>query len=471
MDLKLELESDVMMNTNTSNNFVGKVKNRKVVHNATGSFLFILVMTTLIIALAIGFGWVVVPAGIKFAISTKAVISPDVNPDLYSAWIQPHVPVFLKVFLFNVTNPEDIKRGSPPIFKEIGPYVFLENRTKLNIQHYEETDTISYEEKINYNFQQTLSGNLELKDEITLVNIPFAPTVANGFISKGSLEQLQRTSFITRTVEEALFKGWVVQFLKKIEEDIGISLVDKNEFGILMQQNNTATGPYTVGRGTTDKSLFGKILKIGNNSKLDFWKEGSPCNEIDGTDGSIYPPFVNTDSVLRIYNADLCRSIYLTYNKSTNFEGIHGYHFTVPQSVLAAPTLSEENRCFCSYVEDEPERCIKRGALDLGPCREGAPIAISAPHFLDADPQYVADSGLVPDRTKHKTFIEIEPTTGIVINASKRIQINLILKRLKGIPAFSEVPELLFPLVWVDEVSFKNNLRHCQYQYSTLQII
>ncbi|ODM93945.1 Scavenger receptor class B member 1 [Orchesella cincta] len=389
------------------------------------------------------------------------IISPDVNPELYSAWIHPPVPIHLKVYLFNVTNSEEVQRGFRPKLLEVGPYVFRENRTKINIHHDEDTDTVTYKEHFTYHFEQQLSGDLKLQDEIIIINTPYVaaaikinnelPWPMDSFANM-ILIQYKESLFIRRTVEEILFKGWTVPFLQQIETDIGLTLVLNNTFGLLIGQNDSAQGPYTVARGVSDKSQFGTILKYKNESELSYWPKSSQCNKIQGSDGTIFSPFVEKRTVLKLFNSDLCRSLYLSYNQSIDFEGIKGYRFTVPPSVLADPRENNENHCFCPNMEHEPDKCLKKGTLDLGPCRDSAPVAMSTPYFLDADPQYLEESGLMPVRSEHETFLDIEPMTGIIMQASKRIQINLILKRVKGIASISKVPEMLFPLIWMDEV-------------------
>jgi len=102
------------------------------------------------------------------------VISPEVNPELYSAWVHPPVPVYLKIYLFNVTNANQVQNGSKPTFEELGPYVFRENRTKVNVHDDESADdAIMYEEHITYHFEQSLSGDAKLEDKITIINVPF----------------------------------------------------------------------------------------------------------------------------------------------------------------------------------------------------------------------------------------------------------------------------------------------------------
>ncbi|ODM93105.1 Scavenger receptor class B member 1 [Orchesella cincta] len=422
------------------------------------SIVIVLVALPLLF-LAVSLGWIIVPCIIRHEILKKAVISPEVNPELYSAWIHPPVPVYLKVYLFNISNPKEFQNGSKPKLLEMGPYIFRENRTKVNIHHDDATnDAITYEEHITYHFEQRLSGNAKLEDKITIINVPFAAAaikIAHDLpwpmndLAQMILINYKESLFIEKTVEEALFKGWKVPFLEKIEQDVGFTLIPSNEFGFFVGQNDTEQGPYTVSRGSEDKSSLGVILKFKNQSELDFWTKSSTCNQIQGTDGTIFSPFVQKSTVLRLFNPELCRSVYLTYTADTDFEGIRGYRFTAPASVMKDPTEGDENRCFCIY--DDDEKCLKQGALDLGPCREGAPIAMSTPHFLDANAEYIENSGLVPHRHKHETFLDIEPTTGIILQASKKIQVNLILKRVNGISSMSRVPEMLLPLVWADE--------------------
>ena len=79
---------------------------------------------------------------------------------------------------------------------------------------------------------------------------------------------------------------------------------------------------------------------------------------------------------------------------------------------------NEEDAWDISDCQDKSlklEACID-GLLDL----QGSynvPIIMSTPHFLDADPSlHEAIDGVDPDREKHITFLNIEPTTGFLTN-------------------------------------------------------
>lgn len=75
--------------------------------------------------------------------------------------------------------------------------------------------------------------------------------------------------------------------------------------------------------------------------------------------------------------------------------------------------ISDENKCFCPQGKDENGndifKCPINGLIDITPCLR-APILVSFPHFLMADPillKFV--SGLNPDEKLHSSYAYIEP--------------------------------------------------------------
>ena len=41
-----------------------------------------------------------------------------------SAWLNPPIKPLLKLYLFNITNPEEVLEGADPHTQELGPYVY-----------------------------------------------------------------------------------------------------------------------------------------------------------------------------------------------------------------------------------------------------------------------------------------------------------------------------------------------------------
>lgn len=89
------------------------------------------------------------------------------------------------------------------------------------------------------------------------------------------------------------------------------------------------------------------------------------------------------------------------------------------------------------------------GVFTLAPCKFNAPIYMSMPHFLDADPYYGSRvDGLKPDASKHEFYLDLEPRTGAPVTLSARVQLNVAISKPPGLVRFRNVPEIMFPVFW-----------------------
>ena len=62
--------------------------------------------------------------------------------------------------------------------------------------------------------------------------------------------------------------------------------------------------------------------------------------------------------------------------------------------------------------------------IHAGVCQGGAPIIMSAPHFYNGATELAnAVDGMNPNKDLHDTILDLEPITGIALNAHKRIQV------------------------------------------------
>lgn len=129
---------------------------------------------------------------------------------------------------------------------------------------------------------------------------------------------------------------------------------------------------------------------------------------INGTDSTIYAPFVTKQKVLQVFEAEVCRSIHLTYDREVEAEGIPGYRFALPKDIFSEE--NPDNQCFCK--EADKSNCPKSGVVSVGACKQGAPIFISNPYFLDADPSYAEPFGFQPNVTRHESYLILEPVIG-----------------------------------------------------------
>jgi len=246
-------------------------------------------------------------------------------------------------------------------------------------------------------------------------------------------------------------------------------------FGFFKGQNATKTW-WKINSGKYNLEDYNKVLEYNGMSELpaSWWDDFGPtpsaeksglrgiCHDIIGTDGLAYAPNVNKEDKIWLFNDQLCRSIWLTFQKEVDIDGIKTYQYSPDKEVFSMS--NPDNYCYCPRVKDcaveVPEndtwnmkgcdKC-KDGILSLQGC-QGAPVVMSTPHFLDGDPSLAeAIDGINPVRDAHVTYLNLEPMTGMPLQAHKRIQINVPLFQSKRFELLKNVIESLFPLVWVDE--------------------
>ena len=66
---------------------------------------------------------------------------------MYPNWREFPVPIHTSIRFFNVTNAEAVqKSGAKPHLVEVGPYVYLEDHTKVKMVHNIENGTVTYQQ-------------------------------------------------------------------------------------------------------------------------------------------------------------------------------------------------------------------------------------------------------------------------------------------------------------------------------------
>ncbi|XP_066983002.1 lysosome membrane protein 2-like isoform X2 [Macrobrachium rosenbergii] len=372
-------------------------------------------------------------------------------------FISPPVPIYMQFYLFHVTNPDDIRfHGAKPKLKQIGPYTYAEVRTKHNMTWNDDEGTVTYLQDKSYFFREDLSHGLKESDRITTINpimVAIAAKVQKLPIAIQAIVELaflrfRESLFITKNVGELLFKGYDAPLLSELIKYAGDPTNSKGKFGFFYPKNNTDDHPYEVKTGAKGLDDYLRIVKWNGNKSLSYWNDNY-CDMINGTDGTQFPPQVSKDQALYIYTSELCRSLYLTYEKEIDVHGVTTYRFIPPKDALEDPMVNPDNQCFCypniSY-------CLHASMLNMAPCAFDAPIVLSTPHFYQGNQEDIDSiDGLAPHKDEHETYLDIEPNTGVAMRAMKKMQLNVPLKRYGSFPSFKNVPEVIFPIVWVNE--------------------
>uniref|UniRef100_A0AAY4ERW3 Uncharacterized protein n=1 Tax=Denticeps clupeoides TaxID=299321 RepID=A0AAY4ERW3_9TELE len=377
---------------------------------------------------------------------TKIKLTPDSR--VFETWKNPPPPVFMEYFFFNITNPEDFLEGKAKAsVTEVGPFTYREYRGKENVTFFENgTRVAAYTPKTFVFLPERSVGDPDV-ELITTVNIP-AVAVMNKL--KGSffkatmvsvmMKNVKAGIFMTRTVNELLW-GYKDPLLTKIHTQ---SPEVEEYFGLMYKKNGSHDGEFVYYTGEKNYLDYGKIDTWNGQRAMTFWSSDY-SNMIKGTDGSVFHPFLTKEERLDIFTADLCR--YLPINE-VEVKGIPAYRFTPPRAVMASVKENPDNAGYCV----PPGNCLGSGVLKVDVCRKGVPVVVSFPHFYLGDEQYYGSiSGLSPKREHHQTYLDLNPTTGVPVRASKRAQINIILDRISGFPITRTLNGTVFPVMFLNE--------------------
>ena len=133
------------------------------------------------------------------------------------------------------------------------------------------------------------------------------------------------------------------------------------------------------------------------------------CNLLKGSDGQQFPPYVRDTDKLYIFQTDVCRSLFISYEKDKDINGINTLRFVAPSIALQVNTTTNAGFCmemepdvpweFCIQNTADPEildltNCFENesysghcydGTLDITKCMKNAPIVMSSPHFYQVN--------------------------------------------------------------------------------------
>lgn len=139
------------------------------------------------------------------------------------------------------------------------------------------------------------------------------------------------------------------------------------------------------------------------------------ANRIWGTDANAFGRPITGDK-LAVFISDIYRSCFLQYEKDENWNGVTTRRFHIQSKDLENATANPENAQFYAYGPS---------GLENTTAATGIPVFVSFPHFLHGDPRLVAAvEGLSPNAAEHESNLDMEPQTGLLTAAHKRLQVN-----------------------------------------------
>uniref|UniRef100_A0A914DAM1 CD36 family protein n=1 Tax=Acrobeloides nanus TaxID=290746 RepID=A0A914DAM1_9BILA len=180
------------------------------------------------------------------------------------------------------------------------------------------------------------------------------------------------------------------------------------------------------------------------------------ASRLHGSNGDFFHALLKKSTVLPTFIEETCRSLNLIYQQESTVKDIDAYRFIIDPNTFKT---NEPGNCgYCRqlpramYGREMGSYCLPDGLIDLSGCeQENAEIVISNPHFLNVD-QAVKDMfpTIKSNPDSDMTTVDIEPTTGTVLAANKRMQINFIVKNYTNTP-WENITSGVYPMLWQNE--------------------
>lgn len=374
----------------------------------------------------------------------------------YGWWQAPPVTPHMNIYIYNVTNADEfLNNGDKPILQELGPYVYLQKWDKTNIT-FNENGTVTYNLRKIFYFSEELSVGSE-DDLVVVPNVPMLSATTQSrhaarflrLAMASIMDILKIKPFVEVSIGQLLW-GYDDPLLKLAKDVVPKEQkLPYDQFGLFYGKNGTHPDIYTIFTGVEDITKYGMMDRWNGKDGLGHWTTNA-CDNILGGDGSIFPPHITKQKILKVFDKDLCRTLPLVFKEEVmTANNVPGWRFTPPTDVFASVDEKPEQVCFCPAGPP----CAPSGTFNASACQYESPILLSFPHFYLADPSLrEAVIGISPpEAEKHQLFIDIQPIMGTALRARARVQINLAVSQVKDIKQVASFPDIVFPIMWFED--------------------
>ena len=448
---------------------------KSVIGYACTSFL-VIVFTTL------GFlGQFFMPGYVQSQVEAAVKLtSPEST--LFNTWQNPGKQgndIYQAIYIFNLTNaPQVAENGETPQFERIGPYMYLEHRIKPKDSiGWFVNGSVQYGYRTTYEFVPSLSiykgRQLSEDDNITHVNIAVfgvaqqaqgagtnAPAV---WEAMSFFMDLEKTPIFLTHSAKNLTWGYtdpLLSTLKILQPTLSplVQLFNPDDPTSYQMPSEcyTGGGPGHLPNRSIEDSVQSMTMWIGMRSLPYYFDDQGNldlyANMINGTDATQFHPNVKNTDTLYAFVDSIYRSGYMTYLEDVVLHGVTLKRFVLAEEMLQPYTQNPDNKPFQ----------IKNRAIMPLP---NLPIFITKAMFLDADMSVInvtIDNHNPPsqERERDDVFIDVEPMSGAVFSAQKRLQLNVYLTPLRWknasgvdqvISVTANLPTTYFPIVHVNE--------------------
>ncbi|CRL06508.1 CLUMA_CG019609, isoform A [Clunio marinus] len=375
--------------------------------------------------------------------------------EIFQMWERPPVDLYLRVYIFNITNHEEFMAGRDKKLnvEEVGPYVYRELMSHENVT-FNSNGTLSTIPHHPLEWRGDLSEGHSEDDVLYLPNIALL-SIAHVTAPKNYFLRLPVNLVIRNSNSQPIVKMTAKEFMMGYESPLttlGNTLLPHwihfDKVGLLDRMYDFTGDFETFFTGETDIRKSGLYDTVRGSTDLPHWT-GEHCSNIqDASDGTKFKSFIKPNETLKFFRKSMCRPQRLVRTDSSvdTVQGLEAVKYQFEKNALDNGVHDEANKCFC-----RDGHCLAEGLSDVTDCYYGFPIALSYPHFLDADPILLENvTGSSPNRSVHESFFMLNPTSGLPLKLSVKFQINLVMSDVRTMAHVEKFSHLTIPMLWFE---------------------
>ncbi|XP_037881878.1 scavenger receptor class B member 1 [Glossina fuscipes] len=277
------------------------------------------------------------------------------NNEMFDLWAKPPIDLYIKIYLFNITNAEAFLAGREKMnVQQVGPYVYRELFTHENVT-FNANDTMSALPRHPLVWQEHLSEGNKEDDPVVMLNIAMLAishlTADRNIIVRLSLNSLFSTlksePIVRMTAKEFMF-GYNTKLIS-LGNTFLPNWIYFDKVGIIDRMYDFDSDYETFYTGRSDPSLSGLYATYRGNTDLPNWPE-KHCSNIEmASDGSKFRSFIKPNDTLKFFRKSMCRPIHLVRADTdiVNKRGLKGYRYRFEDNAFDNGRYNVENKCFC----------------------------------------------------------------------------------------------------------------------------
>lgn len=373
--------------------------------------------------------------------------------EIFTLWAKPPIDLYCKIYLFNITNAEEFLAGKEKMrVEQVGPYVYKEIFEHHEIE-FNDNNTLSTRPRHPLVWQEELSEGRKEDDVLMMVNIALL-SIAQVGAEKSYFVRLPINLLIRQTNSQPIVKMTAREFMFGFETPLTTlgntflpNWIHFDKVGLIDRMYDFNADYETFYTGSDDPSKAGLYATYMGSQNLPQWK-GDHCSNINmASDGTKFQGLLEPNATVKFFRKSMCRpQTMVPIPEEYIVSDLAARKYVFEENALDNGYYNEKNKCYCRQGYCQP-----RGLIDVTDCYYGFPISLSYPHFMDADPELLeAIDGLTPNRTHHESYFMVNPKSGLPLQASVKLQINMHMRNVKSMSNVADFSGMTIPMLWFE---------------------